>query len=66
MIDGALFAYVLGADPETLLLLEARGRRDELAGYYKQREVWRVDRRMEVERDEPYFLRSLPDPARRK
>ncbi|HVX60654.1 MAG TPA: hypothetical protein VHC19_08630 [Pirellulales bacterium] len=79
-IDGAIFAFVLGTDPETLLLLEARGQpddarwtyafarlnRDELAGYYKQREVWQVDRLADVKYDEPYFLKSLPDSARRK
>ena len=79
-IDGAIFAFVLGTDPETLLLLEAREQpddarwtyafarlnRDELAGYYKEREVWRVDRLMDGMQDEAYFFRSLPDSARRK
>jgi hypothetical protein len=57
ILDGALFAFSLGTDPEVLLLLEARGERDraewqfafarfhfmDLKGFHKQREVWRVD-----------------------
>lgn len=57
IVDGALFAFSLGTDPEVLLLLEARGEPEraewqfafarfhfmELKGSYKQREVWRVE-----------------------
>jgi hypothetical protein len=58
IIDGAMFAFVLGTDSEVLLLLEARVvndkptwqyafarmNNDELFGLYKDAEVWRVER----------------------
>jgi hypothetical protein len=56
VLDGAMFAFVEGTDPEAWLLLEARGKdgkftwqfafarmnNDELHGYQKQVEVWKV------------------------
>jgi hypothetical protein len=73
--DGAIFAFVVGTDAEVLLLLEASGEesqcnwqyalarlnRDELAAFYKEQEVWRVDRGIYGARDEPYFLMTLPE-----
>jgi hypothetical protein len=55
--DGALFAIVLGTDPEVFLLLEARGAAEKLSWQYglarmnidpmtvsyKDQEVWRVE-----------------------
>ncbi len=75
--DGALFAFVLGTDPEFFLLLEtleapagprwrytlARMNRDPLAVTYKGREVWKVAK---VEprgaTTAPYFSIELPKP----
>ena len=34
VLDGALFGFVLGTDPELFLLVEARGEKDESAWYY--------------------------------
>ena len=76
--DGALFAFVVGTDPEALLVVEARGNardaqwqyalarlnRDELAAYHKEREVWRTDRTGYQDRDQPYMLMSLPEGAK--
>jgi hypothetical protein len=76
--DGALFAFVVGTDPEALLVLEARGKqdearwqyafarlnRDELAAYHKEREVWRVDPTGYQDRDKPYVVMSLPEAAK--
>lgn len=56
VLDGAMFAFVEGTDPEAWLLLEARQKdgkftwqfafarmnNDELHGYQKQAEVWKV------------------------
>ena len=56
LLDGAMFAFVEGTDPEAWLLLEARKKdgkftwqfafarmnNDELHGYQKQAEVWKV------------------------
>jgi hypothetical protein len=58
VLDGALFAIVLGTDPEVLLLLEARQSGnapawhyglarmniDPIAVSYNEKEVWRVDK----------------------
>jgi hypothetical protein len=58
LLDGAMFAFVLGTDPEVFLLLEARRSKetprwqfglarmnnDSLAVSYKDREVWRIKR----------------------
>jgi hypothetical protein len=57
VVDGALFSFSLGTDPEAILLLEARAERDSVAWHYafarfhyiglkalhNSREVWRVD-----------------------
>jgi hypothetical protein len=65
LVDGALFAFVLGTDPEVFLLLEARRAQettkwqfglarmnnDSLAVSHKDREVWRIQR-AEVEYEE--------------
>jgi hypothetical protein len=53
-IDGALFSFSLGTDPEVILILEARNEKDalswqyacaryhyiDLKSYYKDKEVW--------------------------
>jgi hypothetical protein len=58
VLDGAMFAFVEGTDPEAWLLLEARKKdgkanwqfalarmnNDELHGYYKEAEVWKVSK----------------------
>jgi len=76
--DGALFAFVVGTDPEALLVVEARGKedetrwqyalarlnRDELTAYHHEQEVWRVDATSYQDRDKPYMLMSLPEAAK--
>ncbi|HET6878871.1 MAG TPA: hypothetical protein VFI31_01875 [Pirellulales bacterium] len=42
-------------------LSEATGNRDELAVFFKEQEVWRVDRGTYGERDKPYFLMGLSE-----
>jgi hypothetical protein len=80
VIDGALYAYVLGTDSEVLLLLEARTaggqaswqyafarmNNDELVGLHKEQEVWRVPRaHYEDSQRAPYKWRGIPEtPAR--
>ncbi|HUY90895.1 MAG TPA: hypothetical protein VMV10_19320 [Pirellulales bacterium] len=73
--DGAIFAYVVGTDPEALLIVEALGKGneirwqyalarlngDQLAAYHKEREVWRTDRTNYKDRDQPYVVMSLPE-----
>jgi hypothetical protein len=58
VLDGAVFAFSLGTDPEVLLLLEARAAGDahqwqyglarfhyvDLKVQYKDKEVWRADK----------------------
>lgn len=75
--DGALFAFVVGTDPEALLVVEARGKEDEarwqyafarlnldeLAAYHVEHEVWRADRTGYQARDKPYVVISLPEAA---
>src|SRR5579872_5938084 len=76
LLDGAMFAIVLGTDPEVFLLLEARGSTDEwrwqyalarmnndaVAVLHKDVEVWRVDRaKFEDRFHEPYILIGLPE-----
>ena len=76
VLDGAMFAIVLGTDPEVFLLLEARSSTDELRWQYalarmnndavavlhKDVEVWRVERAKFEERlREPYVLIGLPE-----
>lgn len=57
VLDGALFSFTLGTDPEAILLLEARAANEghqwefafarfhyiELKAFHKDREVWRAD-----------------------
>jgi hypothetical protein len=73
--DGAMFAFVLGTDAEVLLLLEARATKnanrwqyalarlnnDELAAFFKEKEVWRASRAKYEERHEPYVFMSLSE-----
>jgi hypothetical protein len=75
LVDGALFAFVLGTDPEFFLLLEAnespRGPRwqyglarmndDPLQVTYKGKAIWKVDK-VDRRRDSraPYFSIDLP------
>ncbi len=75
VVDGALFAFVLGTDPEVFLLLEARGPKDasrwqyalarlnsdELAAFFKEEEVWRVGPAKFNERHKPYSYFSLSE-----
>jgi hypothetical protein len=75
VVEGALFAFVLGTDVEVLLLLEARGAKDaprwqyalarlnsdELAASFKQKEVWRVRHARYEDRDGPYVFLGLPE-----
>ncbi len=74
VIDGALFAIVLGTDPEVFLVIEARRIKDdvrwryalarmnsdEMVVRYKEHEVWRVARSVSREalRD-AYFLSGI-------
>lgn len=76
VLDGALFAFVLGTDPEVFLLLEAhqtqdaprwtfglaRMNNDSLAVSHEEREVWRIER---AELHDPlrdrYVLRRVPE-----
>ncbi|HWB13241.1 MAG TPA: hypothetical protein VG826_28705 [Pirellulales bacterium] len=77
VVDGALFAFVVGTDVEVFLLLEARGTKDvnrwqyalarlnsdEIAAFWKEQEVWRVDKATFNERNNPYVFMNLPEPA---
>jgi len=79
LIDGVMFGFVLGTDPEVFLLLEAR-RSDEKARWqyglarmnndslvvsHKDQEVWRIHR---VESQDglrdPYVLKRVPEAPR--
>ena len=76
LIDGAMFVFVLGTDPEVFLLLEghrlkevtnwqfglARMNDSPLIVMHKQEEVWRVDRASSRDdlRD-PYVLMRVPE-----
>jgi hypothetical protein len=77
VIDGALFAFVLGTDSEVLLLIEARAasdttkwqyafarmNNDELIGLHNEREVWRVGRaRYDDSLHEPYKWMGISEP----
>jgi hypothetical protein len=59
VVDGALFAFTKGTDPDAFLLIEARGKKDDvewqfsfarfnrscaLRAVLKDKEVWQVDR----------------------
>ncbi len=75
VLDGALFAIVLGTDPEVLLLLEARRAAEKLTWQYglarmndcamtvsyKDQEVWRVEETVPWTRpiDKPYHVEIL-------
>jgi hypothetical protein len=76
VLDGAIFAIVLGTDPELLLLIEARRDGHEhrwqyavarmndnsLAVYYQGRKVWRAEaiKARDPLRD-PYCLVGIPE-----
>lgn len=76
LIDGAMFAFVLGTDPEIFLLLEdrrlqganhwqyglARMNDESLMVRHKEQEVWRLQRAKsrDVLRD-PYVLIKVPE-----
>jgi hypothetical protein len=78
-IDGAVFAYVQGTDPEVLLLFEARQDADALRWYYAyarmssvylevrdgDRVVWSVEPDWSHDAGRPYmtFLQRVPIPA---
>jgi hypothetical protein len=77
LIDGAVFAFVMGTDPESLLLIEAvhdndtsrwqyafaRRTSGELEGRYREQVVWRVAR-YPTENDpaKPHFATGVPIP----
>jgi hypothetical protein len=70
VLDGALFTFVTGTDPELMLVIEARGKEGATAWHYaagrftdltlklrhKQVELWTHEHRQRVEgRDDPYI-----------
>lgn len=75
VVEGALFAFVLGTDVEVFLLLEARGAKgeerwqyalarlnfDELAASFKEKEVWRVGHANYDDREGPYAFMRLSE-----
>ncbi len=76
VIDGALFAIVLGTDPEVFLVMEARRSEttarwryalarmndERMVVRYKDEDVWRADRAESREAlSDPYFLSSVPE-----
>jgi hypothetical protein len=78
VIDGAVFAFAMGTDPEVLLLIEAVRERDnatwqyafarrtsgQLEGRWKDRQVWNAGR-FPIQNDpkKPHFTRGTPIPA---
>ncbi len=75
-MDGAVFGFVLGTDPEALLLIEARNaggstkwqyglarmNNDSMAVSHKRREVWRVEHQESQDwLREPYRLMRVPE-----
>jgi hypothetical protein len=75
-MDGAIFGFVLGTDPEAFLLIEARGtgeatkwqyglarmNNDSMAVSHKRREVWRVEHQESQDwLREPYLLTRVPE-----
>jgi hypothetical protein len=72
LIDGAVFCFALGTDPEAYLILEARAGRDgpewqyafapqtsyALKASWKGREVWSVPNRLPWTASEPFFGRT--------
>ena len=80
VLDGAMFTFVFGTDPEIFLLIEAhdmngapgwkyalaRMNFDVLTVVYKKREVWHAERvKNETRFHEPYILFNVPETARR-
>jgi hypothetical protein len=78
LLDGTVFAFVFGTDPEIFLLLEARREDgkprwkyalarmnfDSLTVHYNEREVWRAARIKNENRfHEPYILFNVPETA---
>jgi hypothetical protein len=76
-VDGAVFAFVLGTDPETLLLLEAIKKGDaaiwqygfarrtsgELDGRHRDKVVWKAERNPTTnDPRQPYFSIATPIP----
>jgi hypothetical protein len=77
IVDGAVFAFVMGTDPEVLLQLEAVKKRDKMTWQYGftrrtsgklegrlgDTVVWRADR-FPTQNDPklPYFTRGVPLP----
>jgi hypothetical protein len=81
LADGALFAFVIGTDPEAFLFLEVRPGKDgpawqyafapmtrwELKGSHKGQDVWSCPFRKEArDPSRPYYVRSLPELTVRK
>jgi hypothetical protein len=79
LVDGAIFAFVLGTDPEVFLLLEARRTKeatrwqfglarmnnDSLAVMHHETEVWNIDRADLKDRLRgPYVLTRVPESPR--
>ena len=79
VLDGTLFTFVFGTDPEIFLLIEAhrehgaprwkyalaRMNFDSLTVFYNEREVWRAERIKNENRfHEPYILFNVPETAR--
>jgi hypothetical protein len=77
-LDGALFAFVLGTDPELLLLLECdtaeekpqwkfgvgRMNRDAVRLKYKGETVWEVESFRKHKPEDPYLFFGLPLPKK--
>jgi hypothetical protein len=79
LVDGAIFAFVLGTDPEIFLLLEARRSKeatawqfglarmnnDSLAVMHLEKEVWSIRRADLQDRlHDPYVLIRVPEAPR--
>jgi hypothetical protein len=79
LIDGAMFAFVLGTDPEMFLLIEARQSQgnsgwqygvarmnnDSMIALHKEQEVFHFERTTGDDRlHSPYVLMSVPESAR--
>jgi hypothetical protein len=77
-LDGALFAFVLGTDPELLLLVEcdttaekpewrfgaARMNRDAIRLKHKDKAVWEVESFRKHKADDPYYFFGLQLPQK--
>lgn len=73
VLDGALFAFAQGTDPEVILILEARREKEEFLWEYglgrfsdlklhvklKNKEVWSVSNSKFNQSTEPYFARDV-------